>query len=272
MATSWLFIVIRQAPLPFDAWDVQNTGTVVLLFPFWVNWDVRISRLCIPSLEFQLMSCTAGLRTIPKVMSQPELIYFNGPGRAQVTRHAFKVGEVQYTDTRHEMADWPAVKTDPTSVPAQLFGSMPCIKHGDVILAQSQALCVYAAELGIYAQGVLGDNAAVNRAIDVMVLGAHEDLQAAMYGCLFGDDDKKAKATEGLAAKVTPILAGLERVLERKSTDGAFFFSQTKPSLADLCVYDNFKSPFPGLEALGVDLSGFPKLNAVVDAVAPSVE
>merc|ERR1711935_619807 len=197
-----------------------------------------------------------------------ELTYFAGPGRAQVTRHALKVGEVEFTDTRLEQADWPAVKMDPTSVPGQLFGSMPCIKNGDTMIAQSQACAVYAAELGIYTQGVLGDNAAANRATDVMVLGAHADLQAALYGCLFGSEESKAAAGEGLVAKGTPILQGLERVLERKTTEGAFFFSQSKPSLADLCMYDNVKSPFPGLTALGVDMSAFPKLNAVVDAVA----
>merc|ERR1712195_429792 len=100
--------------------------------------------------------------------SQPELIYFGGPGRAELTRRAFKVGEVAFTDTRHEMADWPAIKADPTSIPAQCFGSMPCIHHDDLILAQSQACAVYAAELGIYQQGVLGDAPSVNRATDLM--------------------------------------------------------------------------------------------------------
>merc|ERR1712028_248343 len=92
--------------------------------------------------------------------SQPELIYFGGPRRA-----------------------------DLPSIPAQCFGSMPCIHHDDLILAQSQACAVYAAELGIYQQGVLGDAPSVNRATDSMVLGAYADLQSALYACLFGSDE-----------------------------------------------------------------------------------
>ena len=82
-----------------------------------------------------------------KAMGKPELIYFNGPGRGELTRLAFVVGGVDYTDTRHEMTAWPAIKGDQESVPAKCFGSMPCVKHGDVLLAQSQATAVYAIPL-----------------------------------------------------------------------------------------------------------------------------
>merc|ERR1712195_462504 len=110
--------------------------------------------------------------------SQPELIYFGGPGKA-----------------------------DLTSIPAQCFGSMPCIHHDDLILAQSQACAVYAAELG--------DAPSVNRATDLMVLGAYADLQSALYACLFGSDESKAAGMEALPNKTAPLLAGLERMLGR---------------------------------------------------------
>merc|ERR1712195_119689 len=179
--------------------------------------------------------------------SQPELIYFGGPGRAELTRRAFKVGEVAFTDTRHEMADWPAIKADPTSIPAQCFGSMPCIHHDDLILAQSQACAVYAAELGAYA-----------------------DLQSALYACLFGSDESKAAGMEALPNKTAPLLAGLERMLSR--SEGVLFFSQSKPSLGDLAVYDAIKSPFPGLEALGQDTSSYEKITALVAEVGKHFE
>merc|ERR1711881_738768 len=101
---------------------------------------------------------------------------------------------------------------------------MPCIKHGDLLLAQSQATALYAAELGIHANGVLGDNAPVNRAMDSMVMGAHADLQAAMYKCLFGNDESKAKGKEELQGKVNTLMGGLERMLDRKTTAGPYFF------------------------------------------------
>ena len=129
---------------------------------------------------------------------------------------------------------------------------------------------MYAAELGIYQQGVLGDAPSVNRAVDLMVLGAYADLQSAMYACLFGTDESKAAGMEALPGKVAPLLAGLERMLGR--TEGSFFFSQGKPSLGDLAVYDAIKSPFPGLEALGQDTSAYEKITALVAAVGKYFE
>ena len=42
---------------------------------------------------------------------------------------------------------------------------------------------------------------------------------------------------------------------------------QEQHALADLAVYNNLYSPFPGLKALGVDVSGFPKFVACANAV-----
>lgn len=204
-------------------------------------------------------------------MGMPELIYFNAPGRGQLTRLAFAAGGVAFKDMRIEMADWPAVKGDKESVPAQCFGSIPCIKHGDMLLAQSEATATYAAQLGIWKAGILGATTAeqaTNRATEMMVLGAHADLQAAMYKCLFGDEDSKAKGKEALPEASKPILEGLERILARKKSGGPYFFSQAGPSLADLAVYDFIESPFPGVKALQIDLAPYPKLRAVADAVA----
>merc|ERR1712136_609571 len=92
-----------------------------------------------------------------KSMGKPELIYFDLAGRGELTRLAFIAGGVDFTDTRHSFDAWPALKGDPESVPAKMFGSMPCIKHGDVMLAQSKATAVYAASLGIWKEGRLGD-------------------------------------------------------------------------------------------------------------------
>lgn len=203
--------------------------------------------------------------------TKPELIYFDGPGRARLTRLAFKVGGIDFTDTRIAQPDWPALKQDRKSVPAQCFGSMPCIKHGGMLLAQSEATAMYAAQIGIWSTGCLGSTAsdqARNRATEVMILGAHADIQAAMYKCLFGDDESKAKGKEALPASIKPTLEGLERVLGRKTCSGPYFFSESVPTLADLAVYDMVTSPFPGLKALGIDLAPYAKLSAIVDAVS----
>lgn len=117
--------------------------------------------------------------------SDPELIYFDGPGRGNLTRLVFEAGGVKFKDTRVEFnTAWPEMKADSSSIPAQCFGSMPVIKHGDKIIGQSLAIAVYAAELGIYQQGRLGDTpaeVALNRATDIMMIQTNEDLRFHMY-------------------------------------------------------------------------------------------
>jgi len=200
----------------------------------------------------------------------PELFYFDAEGRGQLTRLAFAAGGISFEDTRYSFSAWPAVKSNLESVPAKCFGQMPCIKHGDVLLAQSVATAVYAAELGIYAQGRLGSKAvaAQNRALDLMAMEGCADLQGLMYTCLFGTDESKEAGKKALPEGVKPLLLGLERMWARKTCDGPFLVSQDGPTLGDLAVFVVVKSKFPGLEALGVDVSPYTMLNKVVGAVA----
>ena len=104
----------------------------------------------------------------------PELFYFNGPGRANLTRLAFIAGGVEFTDTR--VADWPTMKGDPASTPARLFGSMPAIQHGELLVGQSIAVALYAAELG----GLMGDGPR-SRGGCYMAAVTNEDLRGVMY-------------------------------------------------------------------------------------------
>merc|ERR1711966_21990 len=97
----------------------------------------------------------------------------------------------------------------------------------------------------------MGD-ALQNKATEAMMLATNEDLRAA------------------LPAAVAQICGGVERALARKTPPGPFFFSQKGPSAADLAVFDNVTSPFPGLLALGMDLAAYPRINALVAAVRES--
>jgi len=198
----------------------------------------------------------------PTAEGRPELVYFDGPGRAQLARLAFAAGGVDYTDTRVTQEQWPTVKHDPNGMPAKLFGSMPIIKHGDVLIAQSIAVAQYAADLGINSAPGPTDE---QRGLDMMMLGAHADLQSAMYKCLFGDDDSKAKGKEMLAGKVAPILEGIER---QYKSEGPYLYSPESagPTLGDLALVDVVASPFPGLRALGFDLAPFKKVIRCVEA------
>ncbi|EJK69656.1 hypothetical protein THAOC_09062 [Thalassiosira oceanica] len=110
-------------------------------------------------------------------MSVPELSYFDGPGRANLTRLAFVLGGTEFVDNRFTFANWPEVKGDPSSVPAQLFGSMPVIKHDNLLIGQSAATATYAADIG----GLLGTSAA-DRAVCAMMVATNEDLRVTMVG------------------------------------------------------------------------------------------
>jgi glutathione S-transferase len=196
----------------------------------------------------------------------PELIYFAGPGRAELTRLAFHAGGVAFKDTRVNQPDWPALKGDPSSAPGKMFGSMPVIVHGEHMMAQSRACAQYAADLGINAGATLEP---AKRAMDMMMLGAHADLQTAMYKCLFGDEESKKKGKEALVGNVTPTLQGIER---QYAGPGPFLYAPETagPTLGDLALLDVVTSPFPGLRALQVDLTPYPKIQACVSACQTS--
>ena len=86
-------------------------------------------------------------------------------------------------------------------------------------MSQSGATAVNAASLGIWKEGRLGETmeeSSANKATELMVLGAHADVGAAMLKCLFGDDELKAKGKETLPAAADGGLAGLERMLEQQ--------------------------------------------------------
>ena len=190
----------------------------------------------------------------------PQLSYFDGPGRANLSRLAFVVGGTAFVDNR--VANWPEVKGDPSSVPAQLFGTMPVIKHGDLLIGTSAATAVYAGDLG----GLLGESAA-DRAICTMIVATNEDLRSLMLNIMFSSGESKAANLAALPAAAGKFLAAVERALNRKASEGPYFLGGDAPSLADLAVFDNVCSPYPGLRALGVDLSAYPKVVACADAV-----
>jgi glutathione S-transferase len=193
-------------------------------------------------------------------MSPPTLMYFDATGRANLARLAFVAGGVEFIDQR--VGNWPEIKGDPTSVPSQLFGQLPCIEHDGVMLGESMALTCYASELGLWK-----DMSAADRATDIMMLCANDGLKTVMIPCFFGADEVKKVAKETIQVDAGKVLVGIERMLERKTCEGPFFTSTSGPTLADLAVFDTINNPTPGLKALGVDLSAYPKLVACSEAV-----
>ena len=97
------------------------------------------------------------------------------PGRGELTRLAFIAGGVDFADSRHSFDAWPALKGDPELVLAKMFSSMPYIKHCDAMHAQSKAMAVYAASLGISKEGRLGETMeerSANKATELVALSS----------------------------------------------------------------------------------------------------
>jgi glutathione S-transferase len=102
----------------------QPNPSNLLVFPraFFIS-----SHICVSSLL--------------KQMSTTELIYFNGAGRAEVTRILLHAAGVDFTDTRMQGGEWPTIK------PTTPLGSVPVLKIDGVQYCQSGAMTRYAARL-----------------------------------------------------------------------------------------------------------------------------
>lgn len=73
---------------------------------------------------------------------EPELMYFDIAGRAELARVAFHYGGIKFTDTRLSGEKWAAMKDD-----MGLFGQLPILTVGPTSsLAQSVAIQQYAFE------------------------------------------------------------------------------------------------------------------------------
>merc|ERR1712025_604378 len=157
------------------------------------------------------------------------------------------------------------MKADPTSTPAKLWGFLPVIEHGDFNLCQSGAVQAYAADLAIPETR----KTAQNRARDQMFSLAYADVQSALYKCMFGPDEAKAAAKKAINESTKKNLSAIERNIPASG----FVNGGDRPSLADLAVFDLYSSPFPGVVALGVDLTPYPKFVALAKRVGgyPSV-
>jgi len=188
-----------------------------------------------------------------------KLTYFGAHGRGEAIRLILKAGGVDFEDERLTFAEWPAMKGNPDSAAAQLFGTLPVITHGDFKLGQSRALQTYAAHVALPSTCATPQAAA----IDAMFQNAHSDVQTELYKCVFGSDESKKEALEGINDLVAKPLGAIERNLP----DSGFIKGGDTPSAADIVVYDLGSSSLPDIKGLGVDLDKYPKFNKLVAAV-----
>ncbi|EGZ23680.1 hypothetical protein PHYSODRAFT_344498 [Phytophthora sojae] len=188
-------------------------------------------------------------------MAQPQLklTYFDGKGRAELTRLIFNYGGVAFIDDRVARADFPALK------PTLPFGQVPVLEVDGVTYAQSMAIARYAAKLsGLYPSDPV------------------KALKADMFSCSLGEladafidivfktqdaDEKTKKQKLFLDETVPKFFTALGKLVEGKFILGDHI-SYADVQLMDL-VDNGIKWGIPSFT-----LEAFPKLAAVVANVA----
>ncbi|CAF0722318.1 unnamed protein product, partial [Didymodactylos carnosus] len=116
-------------------------------------------------------------------MPNYKLYYFNGRGRAEVTRLIFAAVGQTFEDIRIEKKDWPIMKYQTP------LGTLPILHVDNTIIVQSKAIARYAAQqCNLVGRSSL-DEAKVNGVVDTM-----NDLTDKFTQKYFELKDETAKA------------------------------------------------------------------------------
>jgi len=190
-----------------------------------------------------------------------ELFYFNGNGRASLTRLVFTVGKQEFTDNRVSFPEHAANKANPEHVVSQKYGSMPVLKHGDLLIAQNFAVANYAADIALPGNK---DLTPAQRAWDNdLVATLNGDVLSAYYKSMFGTEESKKAGAEALPGAVDKFFGSIEAQLA-KGTKGAWVHGRENPSLGDLQIYDIAEKI---TKVPGVDLKKFAFVSEIIEKV-----
>lgn len=159
-------------------------------------------------------------------MPEHELIYFDGPGRAETIRICLHAAGVDFTDTRFTGKEWPAIK------PTTPLGSVPVLKVDGIAHCQSVALARYAGKLGGFYPG----DPLAAMVVDEVTETLNELMSVAPKS---KDAEELKKLREEFQATAMKKYATfLESIIERNGGSG--FVSS--PSIADLLLKGTVES------------------------------
>ncbi|CAF0935411.1 unnamed protein product [Rotaria sordida] len=161
-------------------------------------------------------------------MSTYKLIYFNGRGRAEVSRLIFAVAGQKYDDVRYERNEWPAHKSE------MPLGQMPVLEVDGTKLPQSLTIARFLAKQFQLAGKDNLEQAKVDAVADTL-----SDL-VSKYGPIRFEQDatKKEELTKKFLAEELPKhLQNLE-TLGKLYGNGGPFFVGNRLTWVDLYFYD----------------------------------
>jgi glutathione S-transferase len=183
-------------------------------------------------------------------MSTYKLTYFNGRGRAEVSRLIFAAAGQKYEDARFEREQWPNLK------PQTPLGQVPVLEVNGVKLPQSISIARFLAKQFNLAGKDNFDQAKVDAVVDTI-----GDLMAAFLPARRESDEaKKQELTKKFLAEELPKhLQNLETLGKLYGNGGAFFVGNSL-TWADLFFYDIGETVL-GIDATGLDKSQWLKNN-----------
>ncbi|GAB1604680.1 S-crystallin SL11-like [Argonauta hians] len=158
-----------------------------------------------------------------------KLTYFNGKGRAELTRLLFTAADVQFTDDRIDYyTDWPDLK------PHTPNNQLPILDiDGKFIIPQSLSIARYIArEYGLAGKDTL------SQAYADSIVETFDDLHVEFGKTLNEKDEvKKAELTERFRKEILlRYLGNLEKIL-KQNKDGTGYFVGDSLTWADLQAF-----------------------------------
>nr|BAR90779.1 glutathione S-transferase 1 [Nautilus pompilius] len=180
-----------------------------------------------------------------------KLTYFDGKGRAELTRLLFTAAGVDFHDCRiGYVDDWPALK------PHTPFGQLPILEIDDnIVIPQSLAIARHIARKYGYAGKDLMEQTQADVIVDTF-----DDLHVEFGKTLYEkDESKKNELKRQFREEVLPrYLRNLEKALKKNCGGEGYFVgnSLTWADLQAINILDITMSDFPDM------LKDFPKLGS----------
>lgn len=181
--------------------------------------------------------------------SQIKLTYFNGAGRAELSRLIFTFGGVAFEDERVDGQAFGAMK------PTLPLGQLPVVHVDGTTYGQSMAIARFAGKRA----GLYPEDAVAALRVD-MICETFVELTNAFIAIMFGekDDAKKAEKYKTFATETAAkALAALEKLVRGK------FFAGDSASIADIQLFD-FVTNGAGPNVPDFSMVAYPKLESVV--------
>jgi glutathione S-transferase len=161
-------------------------------------------------------------------MSTYKLYYFNGRGRAELSRLIFAAAGEKFEDIRYERNEWPSHKSE------MPLGQMPVLEVDNVKLPQSMAIARFLAkQFGLAGRDNL-EQAKVDAVVDTSIALAMKYIPVHFEP---DEDKKKVEMTKFLADELPKHLRNFE-VLAKLYSNGGPFFLGNHLTWCDLEIYD----------------------------------